>query len=365
MVLWRQLARSESTAASLSAAAPVYTDWSAPVNLGPVVNSTFAETNPALSPDGLSLYFDSNRPGGFGGRDLWVSQRATVSGRLGSAGEPRQHDQLESDDANVRRSHRTGTGCSSPAPVPAGSAPSDLYQSYRADIHDDFGWQTPTNLGAERQHRGERERHERLLRQRRPPAALLRQRPAGRAGQRRHLHDQSQPDGTWGSATLVTELSSASTDNRPNLRPDGLEIFFYSDRPGGQGGTDLWTSTRATTDATWSTPVNLGPIVNTSASDVHPYVSADGQDARLRLRPPRRLRGLRPVDDDACREAHRHGERPEQAVRPAEPAADLHDQRLRRRRHLRRRLRHRRVHDDRDGRPARPGPTRSPAPRAR
>ena len=35
-----------------------------------------ATPGPALSADGLSLYFDSNRPGGFGGNDLWVSQRA-------------------------------------------------------------------------------------------------------------------------------------------------------------------------------------------------------------------------------------------------------------------------------------------------
>ena len=37
------------TAASLSAAAPVYTDWSAPVNLGPVVNSAVGGVGPALS----------------------------------------------------------------------------------------------------------------------------------------------------------------------------------------------------------------------------------------------------------------------------------------------------------------------------
>ena len=39
--------------------------------------------------------------------------------------------------------------------------------------------------------------------------------------------------------------------------------------------TDLWTATRATVDAPWSTPVNLGPTVNTSAGDQHPYLSAD------------------------------------------------------------------------------------------
>ena len=57
-------------ATSLSSAAPIYTGWSAPVNLGPVVNSTAAEMGPALSPDGLSLYISVTRqPGSVGGPD--------------------------------------------------------------------------------------------------------------------------------------------------------------------------------------------------------------------------------------------------------------------------------------------------------
>src|SRR2546427_7885555 len=57
---------------------PLYSDWSAPVNLGPVVNSASNDQHPSISKDGLSLYFVSNRPGGFGGNDIWVTQRATV-----------------------------------------------------------------------------------------------------------------------------------------------------------------------------------------------------------------------------------------------------------------------------------------------
>src|SRR6187399_1796564 len=55
-------------------AAQHFSDWDVPVNLGPGVNSAFADQSPALSKDGLSLYFQSDRPG-FGNTDLWVSQR--------------------------------------------------------------------------------------------------------------------------------------------------------------------------------------------------------------------------------------------------------------------------------------------------
>lgn len=49
--------------------------WSEPQNLGPTVNTEFWESSPALSPDKRVLYFSSNRPGGYGGRDLYMSVR--------------------------------------------------------------------------------------------------------------------------------------------------------------------------------------------------------------------------------------------------------------------------------------------------
>ena len=66
-------------------AAAKFSDWSLPVNLGPVVNSQFEDFAPQVSKNGLSLYFTSTRsPGSLGGEDLWVSQRA----REGDAWEP-------------------------------------------------------------------------------------------------------------------------------------------------------------------------------------------------------------------------------------------------------------------------------------
>src|SRR6185295_12903280 len=59
-------------------AAVQFSDWSLPQNLGASINSASNEQHPALSPDGLSLYFSSDRPGGAGGFDLWVSRRAST-----------------------------------------------------------------------------------------------------------------------------------------------------------------------------------------------------------------------------------------------------------------------------------------------
>src|SRR5207237_8896544 len=70
-------------AASVHADGPRYSDWSAPVNLGPVINSSFSDRHPAISKHGLSLYFTSDRPGGYGADDIWVSHRATVDSPWG------------------------------------------------------------------------------------------------------------------------------------------------------------------------------------------------------------------------------------------------------------------------------------------
>jgi Tol biopolymer transport system component len=55
--------------------------WSAPVNLGPAVNSAAAETRPSLSWDGATLYFGSTRAGGEGMSDIYVATRGRVTGR--------------------------------------------------------------------------------------------------------------------------------------------------------------------------------------------------------------------------------------------------------------------------------------------
>lgn len=51
------------------------TGWSEPENLGASINTDSWESSPSISPDKKTLYFSSNRPGGYGGKDLYVSHR--------------------------------------------------------------------------------------------------------------------------------------------------------------------------------------------------------------------------------------------------------------------------------------------------
>lgn len=54
-------------------------DWGIPTNLGPGVNSTRDDQGPCISSDGLSLYFFSTRPGGYGLQDIWVTTRPSIT----------------------------------------------------------------------------------------------------------------------------------------------------------------------------------------------------------------------------------------------------------------------------------------------
>lgn len=71
----------------------------------------------------------------------------------------------------------------------------------------------------------------------------------------------------FGVARPVAELNTDLEDARPNVRKDGLEIVFDSNRTGTLGGFDIWSSTRRSLSSPWSAPANLGPAVNTVAGN--------------------------------------------------------------------------------------------------
>jgi len=243
-----------------------FSDWSAPVNLGPVVNSVSLEGGPFVSPDGLSLYFISGRPGGFGGFDMYVSQRASVD-------EPWGTPQNLGPTINSSGNEQTPTVSLDghwlyfASDRPGGFGGMDLYVSRRHNKRDDFGWQPPVNLGsgvnsAAIEYGGalfEDDETGTIT------VYFCSNRLGGTGGWDIYA-STLQPDETYGPAVLVPELSSPFTDFRPAIRRDGLEMFLESDRPGTISFRDVWVSTRPSTSDPWSTPVSLGPVVNTIAS---------------------------------------------------------------------------------------------------
>lgn len=75
---------------------------------------------------------------------------------------------------------------------------------------------------------------------------------------------------------LGPPVNTSGSDGTPCISRDGLSLYFTSNRPGGSGAHDLWTSDRASKEDAWSSPTNLGPRVNSSTLDYFPCIPADG-----------------------------------------------------------------------------------------
>jgi hypothetical protein len=257
--------------------------WSAPVNLGHAVNTEYSEDLPHLSEDGLDLYFISDRPeGSFGKFDIWVSHRESPHHSWGA---PRNLGWRINSGENERGPCLSSDGhylFFSSDRNPAKSQ--DLFASYREWRGLMLGWgpwQTPVNLGPG-------------VNTKDPDfgAALLKNGPTGVAtllfGRRRDFGQadiyQSELDasGWFVKGVVVQELSTEQDDLRPTVRPDGLELFFNSNRtdsvprPDQTLSNDLWVSRRESIASPWSTPRNVGPDINTEFEEQYPTISADG-----------------------------------------------------------------------------------------
>ena len=74
---------------------------------------------------------------------------------------------------------------------------------------------------------------------------------------------------------LGPAINTGSREMHPCLSIDGQTLYFASDRKGGQGGLDIWQSTLV--EGVWSTPVNLGPDINTPGEEKYPFISFDNR----------------------------------------------------------------------------------------
>jgi Tol biopolymer transport system component len=63
----------------------------------------------------------------------------------------------------------------------------------------------------------------------------------------------------------------------PFISKDNLTLFFASNRSGGSGAADIWASTRLSEDTDWTTPFNLGPVLNSSSAEVCPTYHISGR----------------------------------------------------------------------------------------
>ena len=254
------------TFASL-ASAQHFGDWGSPVNAESILgtslelNTAANEGYPTLSPDRLSLYIVSDRTGGLGTFDIWVAKRASTDDPWG-------------DPENLGPPVNSSARDWSPTPVPShglffvssrdgGCGLDDIYFTR----FKNGAWEEPQNVGCQINSTAS------------DFGPSYFEDESGKAilyfSSNRTGNQDIYSSVDFGPAQIVAELNTPFNDVRPNVRKDGLEIVFDSNRPG-FGLLDIWTASRGTTADQWSTPTNLGPLINSTANDARPTLSRDG-----------------------------------------------------------------------------------------
>lgn len=246
----------------------------------PEVNTSSLDGCPIQSPDGLSLYIASNRPGGKGGLDIWVATRTSASAPWGGPTNLGEPVNSAADDFCPTPVGKKGLFFVSREALPGACGQGDIYFTHR---QGNGSWAEPERL---------------LCAPAGPNSALDEQGPSyvdsnGKVRGKKQLYfsrssaspsvpgeifvSTRESSSRFGPAAAVTELNdTAANDIQPNVLANGLEVVFSSNRAGGLGAQDIWVATRASLNAAWSAPVNIGSAVNTAAAESRPSLSKDG-----------------------------------------------------------------------------------------
>ena len=201
-----------------------------PMNLGPVVNGPAADCCPNVSADGLTLYFSSGRPGGFGDYDIWFCTRPSVDAPWGAP-------------VNLG--------------VPVNSIYYDAYPCISADgltLYFSEHWAFNDKIGN------------------RPP-----ENSAGLWDTDIWMSTRAGPSAPWGPAVSAgTPPNSHGSELSGTVSRDSLTLIFATMRAGGQGYTDLYICSRSTVQEPWGPEVNCGPAVNSPGLESGACLSPDG-----------------------------------------------------------------------------------------
>jgi hypothetical protein len=194
--------------------------WGEPANLGDSVNDSIGDDfSLRLAMNGLALYFASNRAGGFGAADLYVTTRDSLDGEWGRA-------------TNLGPVLNTAAFEAFPTPSPDGNT---LYfnRSTTFDSQDSDIWVT----------------------------------------------SRSDADSPWAAPRrLEMPVNGPRAEFSPSISADGLSLYFASDRDGNLGSIDIWVSTRKSAADAWGVPWNLGTNINAAgAMTLAPFITSDNR----------------------------------------------------------------------------------------
>jgi hypothetical protein len=242
----------------------------------PVLEAVY-ESIFSFSSDGLEMYITSFRPGGHGDNDIWVLRRSSKDDDWGAPQNLGDTINTEEWDGTVSISS-DGLTLYFDAERPEGYGAFDIYMATRATRNDPWG--PPVNMGPEINGSGFD-----WIPWISPDGLELyfqsHDRDDGYGGLDLYVARRDTPQDSWQAPTnLGPIVNSPTAEKGVSLSPDGLLLFLgynaKSTRAGAYGAGDMWMTRRASLSEPWQTPVNLGPEVNSSIPELAPRVSPDG-----------------------------------------------------------------------------------------
>lgn len=259
--------------------ADAFGDWSAALDIESAppgahenFNTAATEGCPFISRDGKTFFIASDRDGTL---DIWVSTRERVTDPWGEpekVGAPINTEYADFCPTLARDGHTFFFASNRPGYC--GTTPNaDLYESRLGP--DGFG--PAKHLGCEVNSPFDEHGPFPLTMPGEGPVLFFSSARAAGPSDTPGDHDLYMSrfhGGKYGAAELVEGVNTEFNDGQPNLRRDGRELFFYSNRG---GNNDIYSASRASGFDPWSTPLPLGPDVNSAASETRPSLSWDGR----------------------------------------------------------------------------------------
>jgi WD40-like Beta Propeller Repeat len=275
-----------------------YTAWSDPTSLTAINQAGTNDQQPALSKDGLSLYFASTRKtsstDGVLDLNIWVARRACTDGCAwteidvvpglndGAPGVntdfPDVSPTLSRDEHYLFFASQRPHSCY--PPQTAQCTDRDLYVSYREDEQNDLGWGPAVNLGDGINTDGEEVAPNYFEN----ADAGVPQLFFNRGALGGDIYVSELHNGVWGPTEEVKELNTAGTDQRPSVSHDGRQIYFYSDRnpgPAPASANRLWVAQRQSVSDDWSAPVPVEFPTSDKQESIMPFIHSHGRTETL------------------------------------------------------------------------------------
>lgn len=235
-----------------------------PPQLVAVLSHPEDDDDPVFTADLKELYFNTHRAGG--SAEVWRSTRDDPSdpwgvpepvdelNALGSIG----NEIISPDGLTLWVNHNPGVGTSS-----------DIYVSSRANVGD--LWAPLSRVDELSSDSGDGTgavTDDGLL------FVMTSSRPGGLGDGDLYFASRNDEGDPWDTPVLAEGLNTGFDDSQAWMSPDGLVLFFDSDRTGGQGQRDIYTASRPSRDVPFSAPTPVDEL-NTAESDSDAWLSPD------------------------------------------------------------------------------------------